>query len=264
MVQQKTIELNVRGPVAILTLNRPEKHNALNMDMIRDLTRSVASLTTNPSVRILVIRSEGVNFSAGADLNWMKEGLTQSREQLISESLELAALFRMLYETDLLVIAVLQGKVMGGALGLVAIADLVIAEPDTLFAFSEVKLGLVPATIAPYVLSKTGHAVASDWMLTGRIFDVGEARGAGLIQYTCKEGERDELCDRIVIELLTGGPEAQKGIKRLLRELGPGQINKEIETKTANLIARFRTSDEGQEGMKAFFEKRKSSWNETE
>jgi methylglutaconyl-CoA hydratase len=264
MLQQKAIDVMVSGPVATLTLNRPDKHNAINLEMIRDLTRSVESISATPSVRILVIRSEGANFSAGADLNWMKQGQTQSRDQLVSESLELAALFRILYETDLLVVAALQGKVMGGALGLVATADLVIAEADTRFAFSEVKLGLVPATIAPYILQKTGHAVASDWMLTGRTFDVEEARTAGLIRYTCKQGERDELCAGIVEELLTGGPEAQKGIKGMLRELSPGQIDKDIEIKTANLIARFRISDEGQEGMKAFFEKRKSSWNETE
>ena len=263
MHHNESILTEVDGALAILTLNRPGVHNAMDLDMIRQLTESMESLAEQTGIRIVVLRSEGKHFSAGADLKWMREGLALSKEQLESESLELARLFRIIYESDLMMLVALQGKVMGGANGLVAAADLVIAEKTSNFAFSEVKLGLVPATIAPYVLRKVSHSKTAELMLTGRTFDAEEARSAGLVHYTCEEGTLMETTGQIVRDLLSGGPEALKGIKRLLHNLVPGQITDEIQEHTANLLAHFRISAEGQEGINAFFEKRKPGWNET-
>lgn len=263
MLHKDTIQVEVKGAVATLTLNRPSVHNAMNLEMIRQMTGTIESLVKQTSVRILILRSEGTHFSAGADLNWMRDGIVQSRDQLVAESRELARIFRMIFESDLLVMVAIQGKVLGGAIGLVAAADLVIAETTASFAFSEVKLGLVPATIAPYVLRKAGHGKTSDWMFTGRIFDAKEASTAGLVQYICHEGTLPETTKKIVGGILSGGPEAQKGIKQLLRDLIQGQVSDEIQEKTAKLIGQYRISEEGQEGINAFFEKRNPGWDET-
>lgn len=247
---------------ATLTLNRPGVHNALDMKMIRQLTGAIELLPGRKNVRVVVLRAEGKHFSAGADLDWMRQGLTQEPDQLKAESLELARLFRLIYDSELIFVAALHGKVLGGANGLAAASDIVIAEDTTRFAFSEVKLGLVPATIAPYILRKAGHGRTAEMMLTGRTFDAHQAHSAGLVHFICEEGSLEEFTGRIVSDLLSGGPEAMKGIKHLLRSLEPGKITDEIQDHTADLISRFRVSDEGQEGMNSFFQKRKPGWNE--
>jgi methylglutaconyl-CoA hydratase len=248
------------GPVGTLSLNRPEVHNALHIGMIRELTHGFQSLAGNPDIRLILLEANGENFCAGADLQWMKQGQEQSREQLEEESRELAGLFRLITEITPLVLAVVRGKVLGGANGLVAAADLVLAAQGSVFGFPEVKLGLVPATIAPFVVRKSGWAKSADWMLTGRVFPAEEAMESGLVQYLAGLEELEEKKAGLVKKLLTGGPEATRGVKRLLRELDPNADAVELERNTAAWIANFRTSKEGQEGMKAFFEKRKPDW----
>lgn len=254
--------IEINGAVATLTLNRPEVHNALNMQMIRQLRKAIESLEGSRELRIVVLRSNGKDFSAGADLNWMREGQKQTAGQLESESMELADLFRLISETHLLVLSALQGHVLGGANGLVAASDIVIAENTARFAFSEVKLGLVPATIAPYILRKAGYSRTSELMLSGRSFDAETARLAGLVHHVCEEGTLQDKTDQVLRELLSNGPEAMKGIKELLRTLESGQYNNEIQEYTAGVLARVRISPEGQEGMNAFFEKRNPGWHE--
>lgn len=250
------------GPVIRVSLNRPEVHNAMDIQMIRDLSECFSILDRDKDIRLIVISSTGDNFSAGADLNWMRNGMDQTVVQLDEESNELARLFRLIWEADPIVIASVRGKVMGGANGLLAASDMVVAETTASFAFPEVKLGLVPATIAPYILRKAGFSRTTELMLTGRMFSAREAREAGLAQRICDQGLLKENTDKLIEELLSNGPEAMKGVKQLLRRLEKDIPSDQIQAYTSKLIAGFRVSDEGQEGMKAFFEKRNPNWHE--
>jgi len=234
----------------------------MDIQMIRDLSECFSILDRDKDIRLIVISSTGDNFSAGADLNWMRNGMDQTVVQLDEESNELARLFRLIWEADPIVIASVRGKVMGGANGLLAASDMVVAETTASFAFPEVKLGLVPATIAPYILRKAGFSRTTELMLTGRMFSAREAREAGLAQRICDQGLLKENTDKLIEELLSNGPEAMKGVKQLLRRLEKDIPSDQIQTYTSKLIAGFRVSDEGQEGMKAFFEKRNPNWHE--
>lgn len=262
MVSYTTIAVNVHGALATVTLNRPEVRNAMNLEMIRELTGVFRELGANPSVRIVVLDSGGPHFSAGADLNWMREGLEQPADQLLEESRELARLFLTVDRCPRVVVAAVKGRVMGGANGLVAAADIVVAEETARFAFSEVKLGLIPATIAPYVYRKAGQARTSELMLTGRVFDAMEARQSGLVHRICREGELAGAVQEITGLLLENGPVAMQGVKELIGTLRQETPEEDLVELTAGLIARHRVSDEGQEGIRAFFEKRKPNWHE--
>lgn len=263
MEDLNTIVIRKKGSVATLKLNRPRVHNAMDLQMIRELTEAVIRLNTEEDLRILVFSSEGDNFSAGADLNWMREGLDQEGEQLIQESLELATLFRTIRESAAVTISSVKGRIMGGAIGLVAASDLVVAEQSSTLAFSEVKLGLIPATIAPHVLRKAGYSRSLEWMLTGRTLPASEAREAGLFHRLCETGALEQTTDKLISELLSNGPLALRGVKDLLVKMEPETDPAQVDAYNAKLIAAFRISPEGQEGMKAFFEKRNPDWIET-
>ena len=250
------------GPVVRVYLNRPEVHNAMDIQMIRDLSECFSILNIDKDIRLILISSHGDNFSAGADLNWMKNGMEQTVGQLEAESNELARLFRLIWEAGPVVLTSVRGKVMGGANGLLAASDMVVAESTASFAFSEVKLGLVPATIAPYILCKAGFGRTTELMLTGRLFSAREAQEFGLVQRICDQGLLTENTNKLIGELLSNGPEAMKGIKQLLRKLEKEISSEKIQAYTSKLIAQFRVSEEGQEGMKAFIEKRDPNWNE--
>lgn len=250
-------------PVATIMLNRPEVRNAMHIGMIRELTAAIQHLEQQQELRILHLTAAGSDFCSGADLHWMREGMQQTEALLRSESLELAMLFRTIATTRLIVITSVQGRAMGGAIGLVSASDLVVAESNAHFAFSEVKLGLIPATIAPYVLQKLGFSRAKELMLTGRSFSGEEALKYGLIHYLCPPKFLEETSNQQVAQLLRNGPEAMSGVKSLLNRLSLHPAEEEVMELTAALIAKHRTSREGQEGMRAFFEKRKSSWDET-
>ncbi len=251
----------VNDTIGTVTLHRPEVHNALNLFMIRELTEVFTRWGKQSELRVLLLRAAGINFSAGADLNWMREGLSQSASQLKAESMELADLFHSIASAPQVVVCAVKGKVMGGANGLVAASDLVIAGEDATFAFSEVKLGLVPATISPYVLRKVGYAKSLDWMITGRLFTATEAQEAGMVQYLTGKEELEAETERMVNGLLENGPEAMKGVKHMLNDRDLTPFDQSSREHSAALIARYRTSNEGQEGMNAFFEKRKPGWH---
>lgn len=262
MDTSKTIELNKDGGVATITLNRPELRNAMNLAMIRELSTTLENLNSDKAIRLLIINSRGENFCSGADLAWMQDSLKLSEDQLQAESQELAKLFRILWESATVTICSVKGLIPGGAIGLLAASDFVVAERSAVLTFSEVNLGLIPATIAPYVLRKAGFGRTSDWMMTGRLIGAVEARDAGLIHRICEEGSLEESTKELAGELLSKGKEALKGVKDLLRKLEDLRDPAEVDLITSRLIAEFRVSAEGQEGMKAFLEKRKSRWNE--
>lgn len=242
-----------------IVLNRPQVHNAMHIGMIREISGAVREFSRREDIRIICIAANGPNFSAGADLNWMKQGLTQEREELYNESRELAMLFNDIYNAPKITVALAKGKVMGGANGIVAATDIPVATNDTSFAFSEVKLGLIPATIAPYIVQRTGKTAAYEWMLSGRSFNAAEAMTKGLITRMISEEEAAQP-DQLLEPLLRNGPEALKGVKRMFREQQLGEDPDQLIETTSQLIAEFRVSEEGQEGIRAFFEKRQPRW----
>ncbi len=262
MTENKTILISIHGPVATITLNRPAVHHAMNLEMIRELSAEFSRLDKEAGIRIILLRSSGEHFCAGADLNWMSEGMKQNESQLKRESMELARLFSLMTRISPIILTTVSGKVMGGANGLVAASDLVIADESTRFAFSEVKLGLIPATIAPYVVRRIGKSRAAAWMITGRGFSSEEARCAGLVDFSCEKGQMEEESTKVLKDLLSGGPEALAGIKKMLHNFDFDMDADSVIEKSAGILARIRISPEGQEGMKAFLEKRRPKWNE--
>jgi len=253
MLQQNTILTDVKGSVAAITLNRPDVCNAMNISMIRELTAFIKRVEATNEVRVVSINSSGRHFSGGADLNWLKEGLGQSPEQLRSESLELANLFRILWESHLIVLSGIHGKAIGGANGLVAVSDIVVAENSAYFSFSEAKLGLVPATIAPFLVRKLGVGRSTELMLSGRSFDAYEAKASGFVHNICDVGALGQTMEIVIASLLTNGPEAMKAIKHLLRWLESDPSSDQIQEYTAALIAERRIFSRGTRGNECLF-----------
>jgi len=249
---------------ATIILDRPDTHNSFHITMIRELSDAIDYFSAQPELRILLFRSSGKYFSSGADLNWMKDGMNLSGDKLFSESLELAELFRKIYESQLVTIALTEGVVMGGANGIIAACDFCLAEEHTVFGLTEVRLGLLPATISPYIIRKTGIARAGELMLTGKIINAKEAKEAGLVSEIYCDGEAEQTLENLVTTLLSNGPEALKGVKSLLRSIEHREIDRDLSRGTADVIARFRKSVEGREGINAFLEKRKPSWIDNE
>lgn len=249
-----------KNAVARIILNRPNVHNALNIEMIRELKESFDSVISDKSVRVVIFKAEGENFSAGADLNWMKSGMQQSSEELYSESLELAELFNAIYNTDKIVIAEVKGRAIGGANGIIAASDIVFAGKDSIFIFSEVRLGLIPATIAPYIIMRAGKTAAKEWMLSGRNITAEEAQKRNLIDHIVEENESfNNTIDNYIDHLLKNGPEAQDGIKKLIRTIDIKELDQLVKS-SAEMLAHYRISPEAQDGISAFFEKRNPYW----
>lgn len=254
-----TIEIEQHYHIATVWLNRPEVRNALNDTMIEELIRAFETLGTDQAVRVITLRGHGKVFCAGADLKWMKATATAGYDRSMEENRRLARCFQTIYNTPKPTIAVVHGAAMGGANGLLAACDFAYAGDDTLFAFSEVRLGLIPATIAPYVLKKIGEATAKELMLTGRQFHAKEAAQAGLINQVLQEMDLESKVAELIQELLLAGPESIAACKQLLHYLSAKELEAAIPY-TIEAIARARSSAEGQEGMQAFFEKRKPDW----
>lgn len=254
-----TIETEQHYHIATVWLNRPDVRNALNDTMIAELIHAFETLGGDEAVRVITLRGRGKVFCAGADLKWMKATSTSGYKESLEENRQLARCFQTVYNTPKPTIAVVHGAAMGGANGLIAACDFAYAADDTLFAFSEVRLGLVPATIAPYILKRIGEAKAKELMLTGRQFHAKEATQAGLINQVLQEMELESKVAELIQELLKAGPVSIAACKQLLHRLSVKELEAVIPD-TIEAIARARSSAEGQEGMQAFFEKRKPNW----
>ena len=247
-----------------LELNRPDKRNALNKTMIKELISFLEDTAESDKFRVLILSGVEGFFSAGADLQWMQEGVAQSYQENIDD----ANLFNQLYHTlnnfPKPVIAKVDKGAFGGAIGLVACADIAITSPDATFAFSEVTLGLVPATIAPYIVKKTGAAVARDLLLTARAFTGEEALAYNLVQFLFPSSQLSVKTRELASKLAKNSPSAMSETKILLNRLGDSivSVNDEMKEHCAGIIAKARSSHNGQEGVKAFFEKRKPNWND--
>ncbi len=246
-------------------MNRPEVHNAMNEAMISELTAAFRSIATaDPLPRAVVLRGNGKSFCAGADLNYMKGIAGFGFEENVKDGQKLAQLFLSVYKCPVPVVALVHGSAFGGANGLLAACDIVIAETNTRFAFSEVKLGIAPATIAPFVIKRIGEFGARELMLTGRRFGAEEALHWHLVNAVVQEVEMEEQLQRILAEWQSAAPGAVRETKKLIGEiLQENDLDYHLDH-TARLIAHLRASKEGQEGMSAFLEKRNPFWNQTD
>ncbi len=259
MSDYKHLAVRTEGPVTTVSLARTEAHNALDGALIRDLTQAFDRLAESEGVRVVVLTGEGPSFCAGADVGYMRDTVDLSYEENLEDARRLAAMFRAVDECPKPVVAKVRGAAMGGGAGLVAAADVVVAAEDARFAFSEVRLGIAPATIAPYVLRKIGPSHARSLFLTGERFGAARAREIGLVHEWVPPDELDAAVEEAVKRLLRGGPHAQAAVKGLLRQLetvepmdAPGLM--------ARLISELRSGEEGQEGLVAFLEKRGPRW----
>ncbi len=260
MKQKQYIIESTGSQVGYITLDRPEVHNALNIEMIREIAGSIKRFNTRKGLRMIIINANGDNFSAGADLKWMKKGLEQNEKELNSESLELANLFNSIYNSSVVTVAIAKGKVIGGANGIISATDISIAGENSSFTFSEVRLGLIPAIIAPYIVQRTGENIAREWMLTGRTIPAREAYQRGLLHALVPETDLPRYLEQFTETMLNNGPNAMKGIKKMFRKQELSAHPDQLMKPTAKLIGKYRISEEGQEGIKAFFEKRKPAW----
>ena len=249
-----------RNGRATLTLNRPDLHNAFDDALISTLTSELIKLEKNEKIRVVVLAANGKSFSAGADLNWMKRMADYSSEENKNDAMELAKLMRILDRLSKPTIACVQGAAFGGGVGLVACCDIAIASKRASFSLSEVKLGLIPAVISPYVVNAIGSRAARRYFLTAERFKALEALKLGLVHEVVEEDELNACTDSLCETLIENGPEAVSEAKKLIEEVSRGKIDDKMIEKTAEWIARLRASDEGKEGLSAFLEKRKPQW----
>lgn len=249
------IQTDERG-VCTLTLNRPARHNAFDAELIERLLTDIALVNEDPSVRLLVLTGAGESFSSGADLEWMRTAAGQNEAANLEDAQELAALMRTLYELDKPSIARINGPAYGGGLGLIACCDIAIASSTATFAFTEVRLGLIPAVISPYILNAIGPRQTRRLFLTAEPVSADEALQLGLVHQAVEPKRLDEAVERQIALLLKGGPMAQAECKHLLRCFDGDEMDADL----AAWIAELRASPEGQAGLSAFLEKRKPPW----
>jgi methylglutaconyl-CoA hydratase len=259
--QPQAVQLNVSPTgVATLTLDRPQVHNAFDDHLIAELTHRLRDLDHSPAVRVVVLAAQGKSFSAGADLNWMKRVARYSEAENIRDAVALASLMRTLDAMAKPTIARVQGAVFGGGVGLVACCDIAVASTAATFSLSEVRLGLIPAVISPYVIAAIGSRNARRYFLTAERFDASEALRIGLVHSVVEYSDLDTTIDRILDELLKGGPKAIAAAKDLIAHVAHRPIDQLLAEETAARIAQIRVSPEGQEGIAAFLDKRPPNW----
>lgn len=253
--------LETQGSVARITLNRPEVHNAFNEPLIAELTDAFQRMGEDSSVHVVVLTGAGKSFCAGADLEWMGKMAGYSHEENLTDARALQILFQTIDACPKVTIARINGAALGGGAGLVAVCDLAVASEAAVFAFSEARLGLIPAVISPYVLRKIGWSHASWLFLTAQRFSAAQARQVGLVTFVAPaEGSAlDGNIDQLLDNLAQCGPEALAATKRLLREIY-GKSPGEAAEATVHAIAAARVSEEGKEGIQAFLAKRKPAW----
>ena len=256
-----TIELEyAEKGFATLWLDRPEKNNAFNAEMIRELVLAIDQVQANKNLRFLLLRGRGKHFCAGADLAWMQQSAQLDFNANLNDARELAELMYSLYHLKLPTLAVVQGAAFGGAVGLVACCDMAIGAPDALFSLSEVRIGLAPAVISPFVVKALGERATRRYAMTGERFSGERARELGLLSETYAAAELDDALHGWLDNLMLNSPQAMRASKDLLREASSASVSPALRRYTENAIARIRVSPEGQEGLNAFLEKRKPRW----
>ncbi|RKX17048.1 MAG: enoyl-CoA hydratase/isomerase family protein [Candidatus Zixiibacteriota bacterium] len=257
----QTIKLEYHDRIAKVTLNRPRLRNAFNDVMISEMTDAFKTINNQDDLRVVVLTGEGQSFCAGADLNWMKDVINYTYEENLRDSLNLSEMFHIMFNCPLPTIARVNGAAIGGGTGMVAVCDIVIASEKAVFSLSEVKLGLVPACISPYVIRRLGDKNCREFFLTGERLTAQKALTAGLVNQVVPDEMLDKAVNERVKQLISSGPDALTWCKQLLLNT-PTIPEKDVGKYTAEIITKLRMSNEGQEGRKAFFEKRKPKWCE--
>jgi len=262
MAEYETITLDAtREGIAILTLNWPDKHNAFNAIVISELTDALETLEEQDTLRMVILRGNGPSFSAGADLEWMQAAQHWTREDNEQDARALANMLKKLAELPQMTVALVQGAAMGGGAGLVAACDIAVALRNTKFQFSEVKLGLTPATISPFVMQAIGPRWAKALFVSAERFDAAFAEKIGLVQYTVEDADGlAEMEEYLAGLALAGAPGAIRDAKALVLDLAGEPVSDALGHETAKRIAARRVSDEGKEGLAAFLERRKPDW----
>ena len=260
-MEYKTIEIHTEKNIAKVVLNRPNVHNAMNEQLMKELTSCFKELGKDKKIRIVVLTGNGKSFCAGADLNWMKSMAKYTMEENIQDSRLLLELFETIYSCPKPVIGRVNGHAFGGGIGLFTVCDIVFAVPDCKFAFSEVKLGIIPAVISTYVVRRLGLSNMRRLFITGERFNSDYAKNVGLIDFVVPEEKIDDEIQKYTKILLTSGPKAIIEVKKLVDACEKMDTEKYKEH-TVKKISELRVSDEGQDGINAFLEKRKNKWSD--
>jgi methylglutaconyl-CoA hydratase len=261
MEESRTIKEDIVGSIATVTLSRVERHNAFNPDMVNALTESFSQLGRNKDVRVIILTGSGRSFCAGADLNSMKTAANQTYEENLADAEAIFDLMLAINNCPHPVVGRINGAAIGGGVGLVSCCDIAIAVDRARFSFSEVRLGLVPAVISPFVLAKIGSSNARELFLTGERFDAIRAKEIGLVHHVSAEPQLDEKIREIVLKLIQSAPGAVTAAKQLIAMVA-GRSEADLRTYTTKIIAERRSSLEGREGLGAFLEKREPWWRE--
>jgi methylglutaconyl-CoA hydratase len=259
-VKLERLEIEITGAVARVWLNRPDVRNAFDGLMVTELRKTLFDLSSLDGIRAIVLGGRGPSFCAGADLEWMRAMAAFSRDENLREAQALADLFFTVYQSSKPIVARVHGAALGGGSGLVAACDIPVAALGTQFGFTEVRLGIVPAVISPYVIAKIGESAARELFLTGERFEAVKAAEIGLVRAAVPEEDLDAVVEARVQELLKSGPRAIAEAKALIREVAWRRVE-DVQRYTVERIADVRVSPEGQEGMRAFLEKRKPDWS---
>ena len=255
------VDLSIDGHgIATIVLDRPDVHNAFDDTMIGALNDLLVQIAANAAIRAVVLEGRGKSFSAGADLNWMRRIATYSPEENLTDAAALARLMRSLDELAKPTIALVQGAAFGGGVGLAACCDIVVASEDARFSLSEVRLGLIPAVISPYVVAAIGAHQARRYFLTGEVFTARTAQRIGLVHEVVAREDLHATRDALLSELRRGGPDAQAAAKALVATVSGRTIDAALIGETARLISERRASVEGREGLTAFLERRAPNW----
>lgn len=255
--------IEVKNGVAKLILNRPDVHNAFDDVLIQKIINALHDIENNDSVQVLVLTSNGKHFSAGADLNWMKRMAVLTEQENRNDAQQLAQLMHTLNNLNKPTVALINGAAYGGAMGLIACCDMAIATQRSRFCLSEVKIGLSPAVISPFVVSAIGERAARRYFLSAEVFDAQSAEKLGLLhEVVADEAELTHKGNQLINTLLLNSPQAMGKTKQLIKTVSRGEIDNNMRDYTVNLIASIRVSEEGQEGLASFLEKRKPSWVE--
>lgn len=262
MIEYQTILVGIEGTVARIALNRPDIRNAFDDRLIEEFHQALEAIAGNSEVRVLVLSGQGKTFCSGADLNWMRRMKDYRYEENFEDAYRLSKMLKRLYSMPIPTIARVHGAAIGGGVGLVAASDIVVAASDTMFSLSEVRIGLVPACISPYLLKRITPGTLRAYFLTGARFSAAKGKEIGLVNEVVESEELDHKIRLIVEDILSCGPAALKMAKDLLENVPKMQESEWMEY-TARAIADLRVSAEGQEGLTAFLEKREPSWKKT-
>ncbi len=255
----KTVLIESEGDVTVVTLHRPELHNAFNQEMISELTQAFTQLSKDPKIRVILLTGAGNSFCAGADLHWMKKMARYSAKENVADAKRFHRMLLTIYRCSKPTLALVNGAAIGGGVGLVAAVDMALAHADAVFGFSEVRIGLIPAVISPFVLRKIGEGEAHEYFLTGERFSAMRAHQMGLVQYCGTAEEVREKLEQKISLLSSVAPQAVGESKKLIEKVSQTPLE-QVGSFTAKMIAARRASPEGREGMNAFLNKRPPKW----